>query len=134
VGTWLTISRWLIPVSASLLSVAATTALLSAFEIIVAPDHLIFGYMVPVSFITIRFGNMPAMLTSIVSVVGAAVFLYPPYFAIYVANPLHIAELVFFCLLALAASQIVGKLGEDGRRQKAAHPAALTPAGDLPAH
>ena len=129
----MTISRWLVPVSASLLSVAAATAILSAFEIVVAPDHMIFGYMVPVSFIAIRYGNLPAMLTSIVSVVGAAIFLYPPYFAIYVANPLHIAELVFFCLLALAASQIVGKLGEDGRRQKAAPP-VMSPAGDAAAH
>jgi len=127
------ISRWLVPVSASLLSVAAATAILSAFEIVVAPDHLIFGYMVPVSFIAIRYGNLPAMLTSIISVVGAAIFLYPPYFAIYVANPLHVAELVFFCLLALAASQIVGKLGEDGRRRNAARP-AMTPAGDAAAH
>ena len=116
----MTILRWLIPVSASLGSVALATAALRAFEVMVAPDHLIFGYLVPVSFIAIRFGSVPAMLTSIVSIIGAAIFLYPPYFAIYVANPLHIAELVFFCLLALAASQIVGKLGEDGRRQKAA--------------
>jgi K+-sensing histidine kinase KdpD len=120
------LSRWLIPVSASLVSVAIATAVLSAFEVVVAPDHLIFGYLVPVSFIAIRFGNLPAMLTSIVSVIGAAVFLYPPYFAIYVANPLHIAELVFFCLLALAASQIVGKLGEDGRRQGQRPPAGVT--------
>jgi len=105
--------------SASLISVALATGVLKTFEIIVAPDHLIFGYLVPVSFIAIRFGNLPAMLTSIVSVIGAAIFLYPPYFAIYVANPLHVAELVFFSLLALAASQIVGKLGEDGQRQKA---------------
>src|SRR5262244_1537342 len=126
------ISRWLVPVSASLLSVAAATAILSAFEIVVAPDHLIFGYMVPVSFIAIRFGNLPAMFTSIISVIGAAIFLYPPYFAIYVANPLHVAELVFFGLLALAASQIVGKLGEDGRRERARP--AMSPAGDAATH
>jgi len=128
----MTIPRWLIPVSAALLSVAITTAVLSAFEIVVAPDHMIFGYMVPVSFIAIRYGNLPAMLTSIVSVVGAAIFLYPPYFAIYVANPLHVAELVFFGLLALAASQIVGKLGEDGRRERARP--AMSPAGDAATH
>src|SRR5262245_54755495 len=127
------ISRWLVPVSASLLSVAAATAILSVFEIVVAPDHLIFGYMVPVSFIAIRYGNLPAMLTSIISVVGAAIFLYPPYFAIYVANPLHVAELVFFCLLAPAPSQIVAQPREDGRRRNAPRP-AMTPAGDAAAH
>src|SRR5262245_36936760 len=116
----MTISRWLIPVSASLVSVALATLALRLFEVVVAPDHMIFGYMVPVSFIAIRYGSVPAMLTSMISIVGAAIFLYPPYFAIYVANPLHVAELVFFCLLALAASQIVGKLGEDERRRKAA--------------
>jgi two-component system, OmpR family, sensor histidine kinase KdpD len=111
-------SRWMGPVAASLVVITLTTATLMMLDIASEPQHLIFGYLVPTSFIAVRYGSAPAMLTSVASSLCAAFFLYPPKFNIYMANPLHMAELTFFLLLALAASRFIGGFADDDRKEK----------------
>jgi K+-sensing histidine kinase KdpD len=101
------------PVVVSLTAVAVTTVCLLQVNVYPEPQHLIFGYLVPTAFVAIRYGSVLAMLVSIASNVSAAYFLYPPKFSIYITNPLHFGELMFFFILALAASQIISALTND---------------------
>ncbi len=66
----------------------------------------------PTTLIAIGYGSRAAMLTSIGGVILAAYFLYEPTFSFYIKQPLHMAELAFFTLLALAASQVVAKIND----------------------
>ena len=89
---------------------------LFVLDIFLDPEHLIFAYLVPTTLIAIGYGSTAAMLTSIAGVILAAYFLYPPTFSFYLTQPLHVAELVFFTLLALAASQVVAKITDVRRK------------------
>jgi K+-sensing histidine kinase KdpD len=111
-----TVSKWAsraAPVVVPLVLVAITTGILFVLDIYLDPEHLIFGYLVPTTLIAIGYGSTAAMLTTIAGVVCAAYFLYPPTFSLYLTEPLHIAELVFFTVLAVAASQVVAKITSD---------------------
>ena len=70
----------------------------------------------------VRYGSVPAIVTTVVSDICAAYFLYPPDFSIYIADPLQMAELSFFSLLVLAISQFVGGFVDDERTAKRAEP------------
>ena len=54
-----------------------------------------------------HYGSTVAVLTSFASALAAAYFFFPPKFSFYIADPLHIAELGFFLLLAVIASKAV---------------------------
>jgi K+-sensing histidine kinase KdpD len=97
---------------------AATTTILLGFDFALEPQHLIFGYLVPVVFIAIRYGSAVGMTCLVASNVFAAYFLYPPRFSLYIRDPLHVAELSFFFLVAVAASQFIGGLADDERVEK----------------
>lgn len=102
------------PILVPLVLLAITTGTLRVLNIFLDPEHLIFGYLMPTTLIAIGYGSTAAMLTSIGGVILAAYFLYSPTFSFFIRNPLHIAELAFFTLLALAASQVVAKFTHDG--------------------
>jgi K+-sensing histidine kinase KdpD len=102
--------------------VALTTGILLAIYLALQPEHLIFGYLIPITFVAVRYGSMPAIVTAVVSDVCAAYFLYPPDFSIYISQPLHMAELSFFSLLVLATSQFIGGFADDERMRKRAAP------------
>jgi two-component system sensor histidine kinase KdpD len=97
--------------------VAATTAILFVLDIFLEPEHLIFAYLIPITLIAIGYGSRAAMLTSILGVILAAFFLYEPTFSFFIKQPLHIAEVAFFTLLALAASQVVAKISNGHRKR-----------------
>jgi Domain of unknown function (DUF4118) len=110
--------RWVGPVLAAGVLVALTTAILLAIYLALQSEHLIFGYLIPTTFVAVRYGSVPAIGTAIVSDLCAAYFLYPPDFSIYIADPLQVAELSFFSLLVLAISQFIGGLADDERVEK----------------
>ena len=114
--------RWVGPVLVATLLVALTTAILLAVYLAFQSEHLIFGYLIPTTFVAMRYGSVPAILTAVASDLGAAYFLYPPDFSIYISDPLQVAELSFFSLLVLAISQFVGGFADDERLQKRATP------------
>jgi K+-sensing histidine kinase KdpD len=108
--------KWLgltAPVVVPLLLVAATTGVLYLLDVFLDPEHLIFGYLVPTTLIAIAYGSTAAMLASIGGVILAAYLLYAPSLSFFVKEPLHLAELVVFTLLALAASQVVARITHD---------------------
>jgi K+-sensing histidine kinase KdpD len=106
---------WAAPVLVPLVLLVITTAVLFVLDVFLDPEHLIFGYLVPTTLIAIAYGSTAAMLTSIAGVILATYFLYEPTFSLLIRDPLHIAELAFFTLLALAASQVVAKITHDKR-------------------
>jgi hypothetical protein len=114
--------RWIGPVLVATTLVALTTGILLAIYLAWQGEHLIFGYLIPITFVAVRYGSVPAIATTIVSDLCAAYFLYPPDFSIYIADPLQVAELSFFSLLVLATSQFIGGLADDERAQKRAAP------------
>ncbi len=102
--------------------VTFTTAVLLAVFLIWRGEHLIFGYLIPITLVAVRYGSVPAILTLVASDLCAAYFLYPPDFSIYIADPLQVAELSFFSLLVLAIGQFIGGFADDDRVRKRAAP------------
>jgi K+-sensing histidine kinase KdpD len=105
--------QWVVPVAISMVMVAIITVILWVVDTKLGTDHLIFIYFVPTTFIAIRYGSVSAMSTVIVSDLAAAYFLYPPKLSMLIANPLDVAELAFFTMLALLASQVVSGFAND---------------------
>jgi K+-sensing histidine kinase KdpD len=98
----------IMPVILPLAMVGATTALLMAIDIYVDTELLVFGYLVPTTLAAVAYGSLAGTFSAIVSALCAAYFLYPPTFALWIDNRLHVVELIIFAALALAASYIVG--------------------------
>jgi two-component system, OmpR family, sensor histidine kinase KdpD len=112
--------HWFGPALVATVLVALTTGILLWIYLALQPEHLIFGYLIPITFVAVRYGSMPAVVTAVVSDICAAYFLYPPDFSIYIAQPLHMAELSFFSVLVLATSQFIGGFADDERTRKRA--------------
>ena len=101
------------PIAMSLGAVSLTTAILVTVDTGGELEHLEIAYLFPTALIAVLYGSNFAFLTSFASAVTAAYFLFPPKFSLYIANPLHIAELGFFMLVALIAGKIVSLLAHD---------------------
>ena len=98
------------PVVLSFGAVLLTTIVLLMLSSKLEGQHLVIGYLLPMTLIAMQYGSTFALLTSFTSAIAAAYFLFPPKFSLYVTNPLHLAELGFFILLAVIASKVVAVL------------------------
>ena len=96
-------------------AVLLATFVLLAIDSYLAPDHLVLGYLLPTIVIAMHYGSTLAVLTSFASGIAAAYFLFPPKLSFYISDPLNIAELGFFLLLAVIASKAVAVLTDDIR-------------------
>jgi K+-sensing histidine kinase KdpD len=114
--------RWVGPVLVAAALVTLTTGILLAIYLSLQAEHLIFGYLIPITFVAVRYGSVPAIVTAIVSDFCAAYFLYPPDFSIYIADPLQVAELSFFSLMVFPISQFIGGFADDERVHKRTPP------------
>jgi K+-sensing histidine kinase KdpD len=114
--------RWVGPFVVAAVLVSLTTGILLAMYLQFGAGHLIFGYLIPTTFVAVRYGSVPAIVTAVVSDICAAYFLYPPDYSIYITDPLQVAELSFFSLLVLATSQFIGGFADDERLRKRAAP------------
>jgi K+-sensing histidine kinase KdpD len=101
------------PIALSLAAVSLTTAILVAVDSGVELEHLEIAYLFPTALIAVLYGSNFAFLTSCASATTATYFLFPPKFSLYIANPLHIAELGFFVVVALIAGKIMSLLTHD---------------------
>jgi K+-sensing histidine kinase KdpD len=110
--------QWIGPGLTAAALVALTTAILLAVYLSSQQEHLIFGYFIPMAFVAVRYGSIPAIITAIACDLCAAYFLYPPDFSFAISSPLQVAELSFFSVLALATCQFVGGLADDERLRK----------------
>jgi K+-sensing histidine kinase KdpD len=105
------------PVTMSLGAVSLMTAILIAVDNGAELEHLEIAYLFPTALIAVLYGSNFAFLTSSASAITAAYFLFPPKFSLHIANPLHIAELGFFLVVALIAGKIVSLLTHDNPSQ-----------------
>jgi K+-sensing histidine kinase KdpD len=110
--------RWVWPSLAASMLVGLTTSILLVIYLASQSEHLIFGYFIPLIFVALRYGSVPAIITVVACDLCAAYFLYPPDFSFAISNPLQIAELGFFSLLALPASQFIGGFADDERTRR----------------
>jgi K+-sensing histidine kinase KdpD len=101
------------PIASALGAVVARTLVLLLLDSQLEAQHLVIGYLVPITVIATLYGSIVAFLSAAISSVAAAYFLFPPKFSFYIADPLHIAELGFFIVLALIASKATAILTHD---------------------
>ena len=94
-------SRILQPVSSLLSAVLLTTVVLLAVDSFLDAEALAFVY-----------GSTVAVLTSFASALAAAYFFFP------FSDPLNVAELGFFLLLAAVASKAIAVVTKDDRVTK----------------
>ncbi len=117
---------------ASVAAVAVTTIALLIVDSLAAVDHLVIAYLLPATLIAVYYGSTFAFLTSFASGLSAAYFLFPPKFSLYIAHPIHVAELGFFMLLALTASKAVAAVTHDVRLKRPAGAGSTRTKADLP--
>ena len=110
--------RWVGPAVIAAGLVAFTTTILLAMYLAWQSEHLIFGYLIPITYVAVRYGSVPAIVTALASDLCAAYFLYPPDFSMAISDPLQIAELSFFSILVVAASRFIGGFADDARLRK----------------
>ncbi len=101
------------PLVASVGAVAAFTGILIWLDTWPQAEHLVFIYLLPTTFIAVRYGSMLALFATVLSVLAAAYFFYSPTFSFYVSSWLNMIELVSFVLLALLATQVVAGFARD---------------------
>ena len=97
-------------------AILLTTLVLLAVDSYLAPDHLVLGYLLPTLVIAMHYGSTLAVVTAFASGIAAAYFLFPPRLSFFIAEPLNVAELGFFLLLAVIASKAVSVLTDDSMR------------------
>ena len=98
--------------------VLLTSVVLLAVDSFVDAKALVFIYLLPTVVMAMHYGSTVAVLTSFASALAAAYFFFPPKFSFYIADPLHVAELGFFLLLAVIASKAVAVVTTDDRATK----------------
>ena len=113
---------WILQLVSSLIvafsAILVTSVVLLAVDSFLDAKSLLFVYLLPTVVIAMHYGSTVAVLTSFASGLAAAYFLFPPKFSFYIADPLHVAELGFFLLLAVIASKALAVVTEDDRVTK----------------
>jgi K+-sensing histidine kinase KdpD len=97
-------------------AILLTSVVLLAVASFLDAKPLIFVYLLPTVVIAMHYGSTLAVLTSFASGLAAAYFFFPPKFSFYVADPLNVAELGFFLLLAAIASKAFPSRSERAQR------------------
>ena len=108
-----------VPLVGTAFALLLTTTILLLVDAGLDAPHLVIGYLLPTTVIAIVYGSTLAFAASAVSSVAAAFFLFPPKFSLYIASPLHMAELGLFVLLALIGSKITALLTHDLAAERA---------------
>jgi K+-sensing histidine kinase KdpD len=114
-------SRILQPVSPFLVAfstILLTSVVLLAVDSFLDAEALAFIYLLPTVVMAMHYGSTVGVLTSFASALAAAYFCFPPKFSFYISDPLNVAELGFFLLLAVIASKAVAVVKTDDRVTK----------------
>jgi len=96
-----------LPIVVAFSAIFLTTIVLLAVDSFLGPKALVFVYLLPTVAMALHYGSTVAVLTSFASGLAAAYFFFPPKFSFYIADPLNVAQLGFFLLLAVIASKAV---------------------------
>jgi K+-sensing histidine kinase KdpD len=107
------------PVAPALVASSAvilTSVVLLAVDSFLDAEALAFIYLLPTIVMAMHYGSTVGVLTSFASALAAAYFCFPPKFSFYISDPLNVAELGFFLLLAVIASKAVAVVTKDESR------------------
>src|SRR5215813_5977626 len=96
-------------------AVLLTTVVLLAVDSFLDAEALTFIYLLPTIVMAMHYGSTVGVLTSFASAFSAAYLCFPPKFSFYISDPLNVAELGFFLLLAVIASKAVAVVTKDDR-------------------
>jgi K+-sensing histidine kinase KdpD len=100
-----------IPLAVSLTVVCLVTAILWYVKRSgMGPLHPVFFYLLPIAFLTMLYGRLPALVCASAAVLCSAFFLYDPVYSLHVSNRLEVGDLVCFAVLALIGVQTTGEL------------------------
>src|SRR5215469_8573712 len=99
----------------ALSAVLLTSVVLLAVDSFIDTDALAFIYLLPVTVMAMHYGSIVGVLTSFASALAAAYFCFPPKFTFFISDPLNVAELGFFLMLAVIASKAVAVVTNDER-------------------
>ena len=91
------ILQWATSILVAFAAVLLTTLVLLAVDSYLAPDHLVLGYLLPTVVIAMHYGSTLAVITSFAGGIAATYFLFPPKLSFFIADPLRVGELGFFC-------------------------------------
>src|SRR5262249_2052635 len=110
--------RILQPVSPLLIAFSAIlliSVVLLAVDSFLDTEALAWIYLLPVIVMAMHYGSTVGVLISFASALASAYFCFPPKFSFLISNPLNVAELGFFLLLAVIASKAVAVVTKDDR-------------------
>jgi K+-sensing histidine kinase KdpD len=88
-------------------AILLTSVFLLAVDPFIDTEALAFIYLLPTIVMAMHYGSTAGVLTSFASALAAAYFCFPPKFSFFISDPLNVAELGFFLLLAVIASKAV---------------------------
>jgi len=103
------------PVLVAFSAILLTSVVLIAVDSFLDAEALAFIYLLPVIVMAMHYGSTVGVLTSFASALAAAYFCFPPMFSFFISNPLNVAELGFFLLLAVIASKTIAVVTKDER-------------------
>jgi K+-sensing histidine kinase KdpD len=103
------------PLLVALSAVLLTSVVLLAVGSIIDTEALAFIYLLPTMVMAMHYGSTAGVLTSFAGASAAAYFCFPPKFSFFISDPLNVAELGFFLLLAVIASKAVAVVTKDER-------------------
>jgi two-component system sensor histidine kinase KdpD len=109
-----------LPILISFSAICLTTVALLAVDSFLGAKALVFVYLLPTVAVAMHYGSTVAVLTSFASSLAAAYFFFPPKFSFYIADPLNVAQLGFFLLLAVIASKAVEVVANGDRVRRPA--------------
>jgi two-component system sensor histidine kinase KdpD len=99
-----------VPLMLSFLGVSVVTAILLPLKQDAAANLVPIAYLIPVIFVATRWGIWPATLASIVSMVEADFFFFPPVYSFRVEDPQEVVDLLMFLIVALVSSNLASRL------------------------
>src|SRR5215472_10783192 len=106
------------PVLMAFSAILLTSGVLLAVDPFLDAKALAFIYLLPTIVMAMHYGSTVGVLTSFAGALAAAYFCFPPKFSFYISDPLNVAELGFFLLLAVIASKAVAVVTKDDRVTK----------------
>ena len=106
-GVWRT---HVVPLLLSFLGVSVVTAILLPLRQDAAANLVPIAYLIPVIFAATRWGIWSATLASIVSMVEADFFFFPPVYSFRVEDPQEVVDLLMFLIVALVSSNLASRL------------------------
>jgi two-component system sensor histidine kinase KdpD len=71
-------------------------------------EHLMLGYMVPVTALATMFGSRTGVIASVASALLAVFFFFPPRYSLWIDKFDHIAECFWMAVLFITASKAAG--------------------------